>query len=61
MQEEQYSTKTGVGVHAHEAPMVSLSIPTAVFFRASLPDDYLLKINVYLFLSILDKINFGFI
>ena len=23
MQEEQYSTKTGVGVHAHEAPMVS--------------------------------------
>ena len=22
MQEEQYSTKTGVGVHAHEAPMV---------------------------------------
>ena len=27
MQEEQYSTKTGVGVHAHEAPMV-----TSVFY-----------------------------
>ena len=26
MQEEQYSTKTGVGVHAHEAPMVLFNL-----------------------------------